>query len=91
VAFDTILDFNHGQDSLDFLSTLGLTSVMPNDIGAATTLAAHTVGWQSDGTNTTVYANLGNGSQSIAGGTDMMKILLSNMTTLGAGDINTHA
>jgi len=70
---------------------MGLTTVLPTDLGNATTLAAHTVGWHSDGTDTTVYANLGGGSESITGGADMMKVVLSGVTNLLSTSINIHA
>ena len=90
-AFDNILDFNRNQDWLDFLNNLGLTTVLPADFGGATTVAAHTVGWHSDGTNTTVYANIGASSELLTGGADMMKVLLSGVTNLTSGSINIHA
>ncbi len=91
---DTILDFTtHSStaDEIDFKNALGLTTISTADFGAATTLAAHTVGWHSDGTNTAVYANLGGSSESITGGADMMKIVLSGVTDLGGGNIHIHA
>jgi Ca2+-binding RTX toxin-like protein len=90
-TFDTILDFNRNQDSLDFLNSLGLTTILPADFGAATTLAAHTVGWHYDGTNTIAYANLGGSSESITSGSDMMKVVLSGVTNLVSSSINIHA
>jgi VCBS repeat-containing protein len=92
-AFDTILDFTHNADTLAFKNALLLSTVSAADFGLATTLSAHTVGWHFDGTDTTVYANLGGGTESIASGADMMKIVLKGTTptNLASGDINIHA
>ncbi|TPJ32191.1 VCBS domain-containing protein, partial [Mesorhizobium sp. B2-8-3] len=89
-AFDTIQDFLHGTDKLDFLDTLNLTGT-PTNLGASTTLAAHSVGWTTDGTNTIVYANVGTSAEAITNGADVIEIHLLGVTNLSSADINLHA
>ncbi|WP_181179287.1 VCBS domain-containing protein [Mesorhizobium sp. B2-7-1] len=89
-AFDTIQDFVHGADKLDFLNALNLTGT-PTNLGASTTLAAHSVGWTTDGTNTVVYANAGTSAETITSGTDVIEIHLLGVNNLSSADFNLHA
>jgi VCBS repeat-containing protein len=91
-AFDTILDFAAGAtgsaDKLDFSAFADAFTVQSVDFGnTTTTLGAHTIGWHSDGTSTTIYANTGNLIESITNGADMMKIVLQDTTGLLSGNI----
>ncbi|MDX8528074.1 VCBS domain-containing protein, partial [Mesorhizobium sp. MSK_1335] len=89
-AFDTIQDFLHGTDKLDFLNALTLTGT-PTNLGASTTLAAHSVGWTTDGTNTIVYANVGSSTEAITSGADVIEIHLLGVNNLSSADFNLHA
>src|ERR1051326_9191989 len=89
-APDTIMDFGTGSDHIAFRAILGSLSVMPSDFGNATTLAARTIGWHSNGTYTTIYANLGAAAESLATGTDMMKIVAQNDTGMTSGNFITQ-
>ncbi|MBZ9732662.1 VCBS domain-containing protein, partial [Mesorhizobium sp. CA9] len=89
-AFDTIQDFVHGTDKLDFLNALNLTGT-PTNLGASTTLAAHSVGWTTDGTNTVVYANVGTSAEAITSGADVIEIHLMGVNNLSSADFNLHA
>ena len=89
-AFDTILDFTSGTDEIDFKSALGLTANDGN-LGAATTLAAHHVGWKVSGGNAIVYANTGAASAPIASGPQVMEIDLTGVSSLNTNDFNLSA
>src|SRR5262249_28273999 len=91
-AFDTILDFtlSGNSDVIDFKKALGLTADDGN-LGAATALAAHHVGWKFIGSDAVVYANTGASTEAVASGADVMEIHLTGVASLAAGDINLHA
>ena len=81
-AMDIIANFHAATDILDFTalgSKFGVTALASN----ATTIAGGTIGWQTSGGNTFVYANTGGGSAALASAN--MKIeLLGNVALTGA-------
>jgi uncharacterized delta-60 repeat protein len=96
-AFDTIADFVHGSDKLDFSAIAGLNSnnqnVAINIINNGSTpqsIAAHTIDIVVNGNNTIIYANAGNSSQTISNGHEDMQINLTGVTNLSASDFILH-
>ena len=67
--FDTISDFTHGSDTIDFSAITGLTAVASASSTPAS-IAAHTIEVVTTGGNTVIYANATNKSESI-GSVDM--------------------
>jgi hypothetical protein len=83
-AMDIITNFHAGLDLLDFTG-LGTTFGPVVALAAnATSLAAHSIGWQTSGGNTFVYANTGGNSQTL--GTSAMKIELQGAVPLTSGN-----
>jgi Ca2+-binding RTX toxin-like protein len=82
--FDTIADFVHGTDKMDFRVIAGLTSVVVA-AGAPGSVAAHTIEVVFSGSNTVVYANA-SGRPESTGSADM-EVHLTGVNSLTAGDI----
>jgi VCBS repeat-containing protein len=59
---DTINNFTHGTDHLDFTAIAGATQVQANAVAALNTVDAHSISWFVDGVNnqTIVYVNTTN-------------------------------
>jgi Ca2+-binding RTX toxin-like protein len=57
--FDTINNFTHGSDHLDFTAIAGATQVQANAVAAANTVDVHSISWFVDAANnqTIVYVN----------------------------------
>ncbi|MEK9281904.1 hypothetical protein MTR72_20095 [Bradyrhizobium sp. ISRA442] len=88
-ASDTIIDFTHGSDTISFLNGLGLTAV---DTTFNSTLAAGHVEFVQNGSNATIYANVGSGSEDATSGAHVMEIHLTNVSgTLSSNDFALHA
>jgi VCBS repeat-containing protein len=72
------------DEYLDFSAvTLGNADIVGEISGS--TLDAHSIGWVTDGDDTTVYVNAGDNAASIGSGTDMA-VLLINVTQLNNND-----
>jgi hypothetical protein len=83
---DTIQSFTVGQDTID-LTPLG--SLASAGLLGGTTIAAHSFGWTTDGTNTEVYVNTSDDPETITDGASYsvdMQVHLAGVSTLGAGD-----
>ena len=96
-AFDTIADFVHGSDKLDFSAIAGLNSnnqsIAINIINNGPTpqsIAAHTIDVVITGNNAIIYANAGNNSQTISNGHEDMQINLTGVTIMSASDFILH-
>jgi hypothetical protein len=84
---DTITNFTHGRDVIDFAPMSGVTTVLGLQ-SSISQVAAHSIEWVVNGTTTTVYVNTDSQSHSINNsGTDsVMEIVLDNITNLAATD-----
>jgi Ca2+-binding RTX toxin-like protein len=87
--FDTITDFTHGSDHLDFTAIAGATQVQANAVAAAGLVDAHSISWFVDSANnqTIVYVNATNTANTVS-----MEVHLAgtNINLTGA-DILHHA
>ena len=91
--FDTINDFTHNSDHIDFAAINGLNSgvqgVTFNSLTAAPgSIAAHTIDIVTIGGNTIVYANSTASSESLA--TASMEIHLTSVTNVTSSDFILH-
>jgi Ca2+-binding RTX toxin-like protein len=82
--FDTITDFAHGSDKLDFKAIAGLTAVVTATSTPAL-IAAHTIEAVASGGSTVIYAN-STGAAENTGSTDM-EIHLIGVSNVTASDI----
>jgi Ca2+-binding RTX toxin-like protein len=85
--FDTILDFTHKSDKIDFTAIASLTAVA-SATSAPSQIAAHTIEIVTSGGNTIVYANASGSAESLAH-VDM-EIHLTGVTNLTSSDILHH-
>jgi Ca2+-binding RTX toxin-like protein len=85
--FDTILDFTHGSDQIDFTAITSLTAVA-SATSAPPQIAAHTIEIVTSGNNTIVYANASSSAESLA--QVDMEIHLTGVTNLTSSDILHH-
>jgi hypothetical protein len=83
-AMDVITNFSTSKDIID-LTGLGSTLKVAGAL-RKTSIAAHSVGWQSSGGNTYVYVNTSSGSESLASAN--MKIDLQGSLSLSTGNIS---
>jgi len=86
---DTISDFVHATDFIDVTAISGITDVQ-GLIGAGTQVAAHSIAWTQNGTNTFILANNSGTAQSQASAD--MEIVLTGVTanTLISSDFLFH-
>jgi Ca2+-binding RTX toxin-like protein len=63
--FDTILDFTHGSDKIDFSAITGLTTIA-SARSAPPQIAAHTIEIVTSGGNTVIYANASNSAENLS-------------------------
>jgi len=85
--FDTITDFVHGTDKIDFTGITGLTQV----VGATSiplTIAANTIELVATGGNTTIYANASAVAESTTSAD--MEVHLVGVTNMTFSDILHH-
>ena len=83
---DTILDFTHGQDHIDFSAITGITG-NAQLVTNPTQVAAHGISYYQSGADTVVIAD----ATSTANHVDMMIVLTGiNASTLTSGDFNHH-
>ena len=85
--FDTILDFTHNSDKIDFSAITGLTAVA-SATSTPGSIAAHTIEIVTIGGNTVIYANATNSSE-VTTSADM-EIHLTGVTNVLATDIMHH-
>jgi hypothetical protein len=66
--FDTITDFVHGQDHLDFTAIAGATQVQHSAVAAANTVDPHSISWFVDTPNnqTIVYVNTSGAANTVS-------------------------
>src|SRR6185369_12675490 len=87
--FDTIADFSSGNDKINLVAFTAntFTTFKTGDLGAATSVAAHTIAWHFDSANnqTIVYANPTSGALTV-GNSGMLEIHLSGTTSVAVGD-----
>ena len=83
--YDTITDFAHASDHIDFSAIAGLTTII-SDTSAPATLAAHTIDIVTSGSNTVIYAN----STGMMANADM-EIHLTGTTGVTSADFILHA
>jgi probable HAF family extracellular repeat protein len=94
--FDTITDFVHNSDKIDFSAISGLNnsvqSVAVNVINgnAPASIAAHTIDIVVSGSNTTIYANASGSSETINNGHEDMAISLTGVTNVSSTDFILH-
>ncbi|MDB5498190.1 MAG: putative internalin [Phenylobacterium sp.] len=93
--FDTITDFTHGVDRIDFSAIAGLnTGVQAVTVNLLTatpaSIAAHTIDLVTIGGSTTIYANASNSSETLSNSHEDMQINLTGVTTFGASDFLLH-
>jgi Ca2+-binding RTX toxin-like protein len=82
--FDTIQDFTPGVDHLDFTTISGTTNL--HEMANATDIAANSISWFKDGTQTIVYVN----QTGTAGHVDMEIHLTGSNINLSGSDILHH-
>jgi hypothetical protein len=85
--FDTILDFTHGSDKLDFTAIAGLTKVA-SVASAPASIAAHTIEIVASGGNTVIYANASNSAESLS--VVDTEVHLTGVTNMTSSDILLH-
>jgi Ca2+-binding RTX toxin-like protein len=85
--FDTISDFAHGSDKIDFSAITGLTAVA-SATSTPASIAAHTIEIVTIGGNTVIYANATNAVESTASAD--MEIHLTGVTNVTSTDILHH-
>jgi Ca2+-binding RTX toxin-like protein len=85
--FDTIADFVHGTDKIDFTGITGLTQVV-SATSPPLTIAANTIEFVAAGGNTTIYANATSVEESTASAD--MEIHLLGVTNMTSSDILHH-
>jgi Ca2+-binding RTX toxin-like protein len=85
--FDTVTDFVSGVDHLDLTAITGATNIQ-GSVGAADTVAAHSISWFVDNVNnqTIVYVNTGNTANQV----DMEIHLTGTNINLSGSDILHH-
>lgn len=86
--FDTINNFTHGSDHLDFTAIAGATQVQANAVAAAGLVDAHSISWFVDGANnqTIVYVNTTNTANTVS-----MEVHLAGVNVnLAGSDILHH-
>jgi Bacterial Ig-like domain/RTX calcium-binding nonapeptide repeat (4 copies)/HYR domain len=94
-GFDTIADFTHLVDKIDFSAIAGLNS-SNQSVGfnllssAPTSIAPHTIDAVISGAIAFIYANANGMSESISGGKEDMQINLPGVTSLSASDFILH-
>jgi Ca2+-binding RTX toxin-like protein len=94
--FDTISDFTHGMDKLDFSAFSGLNSSNQNVAiniitGAApTSIAAHSIDVVISGGNAVLYANASGAVETISNNHEDMQINLIGVTSASALDFILH-
>ena len=81
--FDTVTDFVHGDDVFDFAAINGLTRLVLHTQTPAT-IAARTIDVVTTGSDTIIYANASNATQSL--GSVDMEILVLGVTNLTSSD-----
>jgi hypothetical protein len=91
--FDTITDFTHNSDHIDFAAINGLNSnvqaVAFNSLAAAPgSIAAHTIDIVTSGGSTVIYANASGMAQNIV--SSDMEIHLMSMTNVTSSDFILH-
>ncbi len=82
-AMDIITNFSVALDVID-LTGLGAAFTAAVALGAATTIAAEAIGWQTSGGNTFVYANSGTRTEALTAAN--MKIELKGVVALTASN-----
>jgi RTX calcium-binding nonapeptide repeat (4 copies)/Bacterial Ig-like domain len=85
--FDTISDFTHGSDKIDFSAITGLTA-LATATSTPATIAANTIEIVAIGGNTVIYANATNASEGTASAD--MGIHLTGVTNVTLTDILHH-
>ena len=86
--FDTINNFTHGSDHLDFTAIAGATQVQANAVAAAGLVDAHSISWFVDSANnqTIVYVNTTNTANTVS-----MEVHLAGVNVnLAGSDILHH-
>lgn len=83
--YDTITDFTHASDLIDFSAMSGLNDIIQtvhfiSDTAAPTSLDAHTIDIVTSGGNTVIYANAGALPETVGVGADIMEIQLTSPT-----------
>jgi Ca2+-binding RTX toxin-like protein len=91
--FDTITDFAHNADHLDFSAISGLNSNVQNVTfntltSAPSSIAAHTIDIVTTGGNTVVYANSSNSSETL--GSASIEVHLTGVTSVTSADFILH-
>ena len=77
---DIITNFDAASDLLDFIGMGSKFATVAALSGSATSLAGNSIGWQSSGGNTFIYANTSGNSQAL--GTAAMRIELQGTVPL---------
>ncbi|WMT72033.1 DUF4347 domain-containing protein [Bradyrhizobium sp. Ash2021] len=93
--FDTISDFTHGSDKIDFSAISGLNSTVQsvavnNLTSTPASIAAHTIDIVVIGGNTIVYANASAASETIGNNHEDMQINLTGVTSMTSSDFILH-
>ncbi len=86
--FDTVNNFTHGSDHLDFTAIAGATQVQANAVAAAGLVDAHSISWFVDSANnqTIVYVNTTNTANTVS-----MEVHLAGVNVnLAGSDILHH-
>src|SRR5262249_37288393 len=90
-AFDAITDFSHAQGDKIDLSGFAANTFTTFKTGALATatssVAAHTIAWFTDGTNTIVFANPTGGALN-GGNSGLLEIHLTGITSLSVSDFS---
>ncbi|WGD49495.1 VCBS domain-containing protein [Bradyrhizobium sp. CB1650] len=97
-GIDTVYNYSVSGSSLDqfdFSAIAGLNDhtqavSVVTATSAPTTLAAHTIDIVTIGSDTFVYANAGNGPETVSTGTDIMQIHIAGVTGVTASDFILH-
>ncbi|GAC1356434.1 MAG: hypothetical protein NVSMB42_15210 [Herpetosiphon sp.] len=82
-AMDVITNFHSGTDAID-LTGLGMSLGVVGKL--KTSIAAHSVGWQSSNGNTFVYANVSNSAEGLS--TSNMKVELQGSISLAPNNFH---
>ena len=88
-TYDTITDFIHGEDKIDFSALAGLSNGLASTTTAPATIDPHTLLAYVSGGSTVLYANTTGVTETIA--TADMAIHLTGVTNLSDNDLNHHA
>ncbi|MDA9430202.1 beta strand repeat-containing protein [Bradyrhizobium sp. CCBAU 51627] len=98
-GIDTVYNYSptgSSQDQFDFSAISGLNSqaqtvTFTSGTSAPTSLGAHTIDIVTIGSDTFVYANAGNASETIGTGADIMQIKIAAVTGVTSADFILHA